>query len=94
MTHIQKLEVLLQDDRLADNEREAFHDMQLAIQNGVRATLSRPQAKWVDDVYGRLGLADEEASQNLWSRGKVPVGIVEPPRHFELMPKPLRPPGR
>lgn len=83
---------LLKDERLKDDEREAFEGMQSFLNGGSDRKLSRKQAEWVKDRYEKLEL-DSDDAMNLFSSGKVPRGKEVPPP-FDISKRPLRPPGR
>lgn len=93
---IARIEELLAHHGATDREREAFGEM-----HGRNKPFTEAQRKWLGDVCERLGIdVDAEGSQNLWSSGKVPVG-VEPPGGRVKLPfelpgyeKPTKPPGR
>jgi len=58
--------------------------------------LSRRQRRWVEDTYTKFELDVEEGAVNLISSGVVKVDPEERKKKygFELMPRPLSPPGR
>lgn len=95
-TDLRMLQALTDPDnahRLQDNERDAFTDMLSRLENGRVSKLSDKQRQWVEGVYLKLELDAEEASQNLVSSGKVANKSTKV-FPFELMPRPLKPPGR
>lgn len=94
---LDKLNALLADDRLSDEDREAFEGMKKRLVRGPTAKLSRPQSQWVDDIYHKLELDVGEGSANLFSSGKVKAegksSVVLPweqPGYVKVM----KPPGR
>lgn len=74
---------------LRDSEREAFEEMQRLVFSTERVQLSKRQREWVRKVR------EEHAPsyENAFSAGKVPLGRAIPKLDFEMMPKPLKPPG-
>ena len=65
------LQALLADERLGDEEREAFQGMVSPLELSPRAKLSEKQRAWVVSRYEKLDLG-AESSLNLHSSGKVP----------------------
>ena len=89
------LAALLQnEDRLSEEERAAFADMQTRVQAGWSSPLSSRQKEWVERVYFRLELDAEEPSENLYSRTRSSLPPPPPTYPWETAPKPLKPPGR
>lgn len=88
----QLLDTLLQeyDHELQDNERESFQDMREYINGNSIRTLSRKQRLWAEAVYKRVAPTYE----NLVSSGAVKNVSHIGPLGYEMLPRPLRPPGR
>lgn len=92
------LDVEENHERLTEWEVEAFANMRMQMQLA-------PVTKWHNELtekqraivvarYETFGLG-AQASVNLWSDGKVPVGIApKEPRQIDSMPRPVRPPRR
>lgn len=89
-TDAEMLRALLSDERLSDEERDIFQDMQDGLRPG--KTLKPKQHSWVQDRWSQLEL-DSDETLNLMSSGKVPRG-KEVAMNFATMPKPLKPPRR
>lgn len=88
------LQILLADHRLSDREREVFEDMQERLDVGFRTGLSKSQRTWVDEVYNRLELDDEQGSQNLVSSGVVAKEVSKKKYAFEKFDRPMLPPHK
>lgn len=74
------LQALLADERLGDEEREAFQGMVSPLELSPRAKLSEKQRTWVVSRYEKLDLG-AESSLNLHSSGKLPKkppGVASP----------------
>jgi hypothetical protein len=65
------LQALLADERLGDEEREAFQSMVSPLELSPKAKLSEKQRAWVVSRYEKLDLG-AESSLNLHSSGKLP----------------------
>jgi hypothetical protein len=94
-TDSQMLRMLLDDERLSDDERSSFEDMDRQLSN--KGSLTRKQHQWVESRYKQLGLDAQEPSENLVSSGKVKKGgksDVTLPWEVPGYVKPLKPPGR
>src|SRR5574343_296156 len=97
MTDKAMLTALLTSGKLSEEEEGAFRSMLTRIDNGKQTTsLSSRQRQWIQAVYDRLGLADEEGSANLISSGKyVPTAAEMVKRYpWEMKKGPRKPPGR
>lgn len=96
---LQMLNALLGDDRITEEDREAFEGMKKRLVRDSKNRLTRPQRQWAEDVYKRLELDAGEGSKNLFSSGKVKAdpkakgGVVFPWEKPDYV-KPLKPPGR
>lgn len=96
---IRMLAALLDSGKLTDDEHDAFSSMLSRLEEHVGGRpvyLSEKQRKWVESVYNKLRLKDQEGCANLYSNG---VGHPDPNKPvkkypWELAPKPLAPPGR
>jgi hypothetical protein len=89
------LEARVESDRLTEQERQAFEQMQLLLPRRPKG-LSHAQRNWAKEVYRRLDLAGEEPCANLYSQG---VGRAQPETRvrtyaFENLALPDKPPGR
>lgn len=80
------------ENRLPEDTHAAFREMRDGLNNGFRSLTPR-QYEWVQDWYLRLELDSNEPAQNLVSSGvvKKSSGTV---MGYEMLPRPLRPPGR
>lgn len=96
VSDIELLQRLLDSDLLAESESKAFNDMLGRLERGTFDGLTGPQRKWAEDVYDKHDLQSQEGAKNLISSGKyVPTQAELEKRYsWELMPKPLKPPGR
>jgi hypothetical protein len=65
------LKALLADERLNDEEREAFSSMISPLELSPRSKLTEKQRAWVVSRYEKLDLG-AESSLNLHSSGKIP----------------------
>ena len=76
---------------LTEQEEMAFPDMLERLDSGMQKELTRDQRKWVAARYYHFELDTDEAV-NMVSSGQVPKTDVVLP--YELLPRPLAPPGR
>jgi hypothetical protein len=88
------LKALVDFDRLAEDEERAFGDMLDWLERHPANRLSPAQRAWVEDRYRAYELDADEPAENLVSSGKVPNVTRTAKFGYELMPRPLRPPGR
>lgn len=97
LTDTQLLAKLLEDERLGEKEEKAFREMLDRLMRSKRnMPLTPSQRQWAEKVYARLELDAEEGAANLISSGQYTPTKDELQKKygFELMPKPLKPPGR
>lgn len=72
---------LVADDRLSEDESDAFGDMYERLENGTFATMTDKQRKWAEGVADRLGIGyarrSAERAENV-ARGRevVLVGVL------------------
>lgn len=91
MTDLEYLRRLLADERLSDDEREAFESMYERASLG--RVLSPKQVSWIRGVAARLELDADEMTGPAFASGAIPVGRpVETPAVLRHLPK--TPPGR
>lgn len=83
--------VLDQSHELHEDEIEAFDDMRLRLSQGRQNELTSKQREWVGRVADRVCAGPYE---NLVSSGKVHAAPDAPKHGFELLARPLKPPGR
>lgn len=99
MTDRELLSELIDSGKLSDDEQTSFESMFDWIVSRDGRQLSEAQRKWVRAIGLAKGVIAEEA-QNLFSSGKVPVGIATKKTDGELKAaeilarRPLAPPGR
>lgn len=86
------LKALLNDERLSDKQREDFAGMQHRAKAGYK--FNNKQFSYIEDCYLHLELDADEPAANLVSSGAVKATTSGQKFAFELMPRPLKPPGR
>jgi hypothetical protein len=93
------IDTILECRGLTEREREAFESMRDWLDQGEGRGLSAKRREWALAVATAQNLVAEE-TQNLWSEGKVPRGIVTKKTRGEeaaakvLANRPSRPPRR
>ena len=93
------LSELLELPSLSETQREAFQDMAEYLDGGDTRKLTVKQHNWVRSASVAAGIVADEAL-NLFSSGRVPVGIATPKSAGELAAirtlsvRPAKPPGR
>lgn len=87
------LEKLLEEMDVGDKFK-VFSNMLEQVQTG--RPLSPKQRDWAEDEFKKHNLDDELPAENIISSGRyVPTAEERAKKYpFEMMPKPLRPPGR
>lgn len=93
-TDSEMLRALLDDERIDNEERDNFEDVNRQLKQ--KKLLSRKQHQWVESRWKQLGLDAEEPSQNLFSSGKVKsekTSVIFPWENQNYV-KPLKPPGK
>jgi hypothetical protein len=94
MTDVEYLRALLADDRLTDDEREAFESMQ-DFASRTRRPLTVKQSSWARGVAARLELDTAELTGPAFASGAIPRGRpVDMPDVLRVDPKKILPPGR
>jgi hypothetical protein len=94
MSDLARLEALLADERLTDEERDAFEGMHEFIIR-TRRPLTSKQSAWVDGVVARLELLVGEMTGPAFASGVIPRGRhVEMPDVLKVDPRTILPPGR
>lgn len=95
LTDVELIDALVRCDRLSERQETAFKGMRMQLCMRERP-LSPAQRDWAQLAYHELDLDAEEPCANLVSSGAVRVSAAELQLkyNFELMPRPLRPPGR
>lgn len=82
--------VLEEEDRLRENSKEAFCKWQKNLSRYKK--LTSKQREWVEDEYFRLEL-DHHEPKYVLTREEIDRVKALPKLAFELMPKPIKPPG-
>lgn len=94
-TDSQMLAALLEDERLSEDERPRFEDMERQLSN--EGALSRKQHQYVESRWKQLGLNSDE-TLNLHSSGKCPKTLgsskIVLPWEKPGYVKVLKPPGK
>lgn len=84
------VEALLEYKDLEEKDKDSLERMARKLKEGSKLTPN--QSASLHKIQEKVG-AKVEATRNLWSSGKIPMGK---PVHlpYEDMPRPLRPPGK
>ena len=71
---------LAEDDRLTEDESDAFGDMKDRLEDATQSVLTLPQRKWAQEVADRLGISytrrSAEKAENVAKGREVVLGGV------------------
>ena len=95
LSDIELLSHLIESGDLTDSQRDAFQGMLARLRAGRVKELTPSQRQWADGLYDKFDL-QAEGAKNLISSGQyVPTEEERNKKYdWELMKRPLKPPGR